>query len=435
MGSNLIDGKPILDNMDEALVVGAVSGLVGGGVGMAASRLANIASKLSLKLSKAVSYGGNIAGQIAGQIAGDLAIGQPITWQAIAMAAGTGAAAMGAHSVMRKSSKFRNFESKSFQAGQNARFALKNKVRNKVISSFTGKPHTTSIGSPDTNMPGVRTPATETSRSAGADTNQITADSSPRSLTQQGGDNSAFDTTAPMNTRELGAGTNQPTANSRSGDTAETPRSAGVTSDTAGSVKSPTAETSRGADTNTASSSKSDTNTPDVKQPNPGVKATDTNTNTSNQRSTHDDEPEIEPGVVAKQKTDDGHEIKVIKDGRVVRCSTCEEIRQKYSQVLEENPEFKQRLDKIEKIKDADTKAKKAQKLEKDLEIELKEPAKLLKEARSWEKVKKELRHNPKKMRQLIDFRKKEVGRIIEEVKKNRPELKDLEVKAFGSDN
>lgn len=45
---------------------------------------------------------------------------------------------------------------------------------------------------------------------------------------------------------------------------------------------------------------------------------------TSDQRSTHYDEPEIdpvnEPDVVAKEKTTDGHEIKVLKDGRVIRC-------------------------------------------------------------------------------------------------------------------
>jgi len=44
-------------------------------------------------------------------------------------------------------------------------------------------------------------------------------------------------------------------------------------------------------------------------------------TDTSNGRTSHADEPEVEPGVVAKEKAADGHDIKVLKDGRVVRCS------------------------------------------------------------------------------------------------------------------
>ncbi len=42
-------------------------------------------------------------------------------------------------------------------------------------------------------------------------------------------------------------------------------------------------------------------------------------------RSTHFDEPEIKnkPGVVAEQKASDGHEYKVLSDGRLVRCTSC----------------------------------------------------------------------------------------------------------------
>jgi hypothetical protein len=87
----------------------------------------------------------------------------------------------------------------------------------------------------------------------------------------------------------------------------------------------------------------------------------------SNERTHHKDQPEIEPGIVAKEKTADGHEIKVLKDGRVVKCSECGEIRQKYAEQLEQNPELKNRLDEIEKIPDAKEKAKQAQELEQEL--------------------------------------------------------------------
>ena len=86
-----------------------------------------------------------------------------------------------------------------------------------------------------------------------------------------------------------------------------------------------------------------------------------------NEITQHQDKPEIEPGVVAKEKTADGHEIKILKDGRIVKCSTCGEIRKQYKEQLDQNPELKKRLDEIEKIPDAKEKAKQAQELEQEL--------------------------------------------------------------------
>ncbi|MEH1954605.1 eCIS core domain-containing protein [Nostoc sp.] len=88
---------------------------------------------------------------------------------------------------------------------------------------------------------------------------------------------------------------------------------------------------------------------------------------TSGERSTHYDEPEIEPGVVAKEKTADGHEIKVLKDGRIFRCTTCAEIKVQYKDVLEQNPYLKQRLDKIDNIEKSVEQAKELKELEKEL--------------------------------------------------------------------
>ncbi|QSV66929.1 MAG: DUF4157 domain-containing protein [Aphanizomenon flos-aquae DEX188] len=86
-----------------------------------------------------------------------------------------------------------------------------------------------------------------------------------------------------------------------------------------------------------------------------------------NERTHHKDQPEIEPGIVAKEKTGDGHEIKVLKDGRIVKCSTCGEIQQKYEKQLKENPELQTRLNEIEKISNPEEKAKQAQKVEAEL--------------------------------------------------------------------
>ena len=86
-------------------------------------------------------------------------------------------------------------------------------------------------------------------------------------------------------------------------------------------------------------------------------------------RSHHRDQPEIEPGVVAKEKTVDGHQIKVLQDGRIVRCSKCSELREQFEEILEEYPELNKHLDEIEIITDPDLKARLAQELESKLNL------------------------------------------------------------------
>ena len=126
-------------------------------------------------------------------------------------------------------------------------------------------------------------------------------------------------------------------------------------------------------------------NTPNVKQPETEVKApatevkapetevkapTNNEPDTPNKRATHTDEPEVEPGIVAKEPTADGHEIKVLKDGRIVKCSECGEIRQKYAEQLKQNPELKNRLDEIENL-DLKEKARQAWEFEQNLRLQL----------------------------------------------------------------
>jgi hypothetical protein len=84
-------------------------------------------------------------------------------------------------------------------------------------------------------------------------------------------------------------------------------------------------------------------------------------------RTTHMDEPEIEPGIVAKASASDGHDIKIPKSGKIYKCSDCAEIRQRYADLLQQKPELKQRLDEIEAIKDPNEKADAAAKFEAEL--------------------------------------------------------------------
>jgi len=81
-------------------------------------------------------------------------------------------------------------------------------------------------------------------------------------------------------------------------------------------------------------------------------------------RATHQDAPEIEPGVVGKQTLPDGHEVKVLSDGRVVRCSDgCGELRLRYA----DDPDVLAQISRIEAIPDPKVKAKQAAELQRRL--------------------------------------------------------------------
>ncbi|BAY79285.1 AAA ATPase (plasmid) [Nostoc linckia NIES-25] len=123
-------------------------------------------------------------------------------------------------------------------------------------------------------------------------------------------------------------------------------------------------DSNQGVDTPTASRHNADMS--NVKQSDTEVKLPETNT--SHERSTHPNEPEIEPQVVAKQQTPDGHNIKVLKDGRIIRCSTCEQIGTKYKDLLDQKSNLKQRLEEIEKIPDPQQKNREAFELIQELD-------------------------------------------------------------------
>ncbi|MDH4275717.1 MAG: hypothetical protein OEW08_11805, partial [Gammaproteobacteria bacterium] len=85
-------------------------------------------------------------------------------------------------------------------------------------------------------------------------------------------------------------------------------------------------------------------------------------------RNPHGNHPEIEDGIVAKQPALAGeHQIKVLRDGRVVRCSNCGELRLQYKSEINANPKLKKRLDDIEALADPKLKAQRAAELELDL--------------------------------------------------------------------
>jgi len=76
---------------------------------------------------------------------------------------------------------------------------------------------------------------------------------------------------------------------------------------------------------------------------------------------------ESKKGVAAERRTADGHKIKVMEDGRVFICTTCEELRFKYKGEIEHNTEFKARLADADAAADPQAKADKMAALQKDL--------------------------------------------------------------------
>lgn len=85
-------------------------------------------------------------------------------------------------------------------------------------------------------------------------------------------------------------------------------------------------------------------------------------------KSSHEGHPIDSEGVVAKLKTDDGHEVKVLKDGSVAVCSECGTMRMKYADELGKNKKLKKKLDEIEAMPDPKAKSEAAAKLRKRLE-------------------------------------------------------------------
>lgn len=86
-------------------------------------------------------------------------------------------------------------------------------------------------------------------------------------------------------------------------------------------------------------------------------------------RQGHLGQPEVEPGVVAKQSTPDGHEVKVLKDGRIIACSAdCADIRVRYEEDLKASAELREKLNDIEAEADPTVKATRAAELRAQLE-------------------------------------------------------------------
>jgi Domain of unknown function (DUF4157) len=84
-------------------------------------------------------------------------------------------------------------------------------------------------------------------------------------------------------------------------------------------------------------------------------------------RATHQDHPEVEPGVVAKKLAGDGHELKILKDGRMVICTDCGELKIKYQEEIAGDANLQARVAQVEAIPDPAVKLTETEKLHAEL--------------------------------------------------------------------
>ncbi len=332
MGNNVIDGKNLMDGVGKAALVGAIGGALGGAGGVLGNALVK-GARLTQSLLK---VGIDMALDTAGNILGDLATGNPITLEGILTGAAMGLAMSVGMGQLSKIKSIEGIQGKSFQVGE----GVGGYAGGKIKSGFGGGMDVPTSGRPDVDLPNVKQPDVEVKAPETEVKPPKTEVKTPETEVK-----------AP-----------------------ETEVKAPETEVKAPETEVKTPETEVKAPETEVKAPETEVKTPEteVKAPETEVKAPETEVKASetdipNGRTTHPDEPEVEPGVVAKEQTPDGHEIKVLKDGRVVRCSECGEIRNKYADQLEQNPDFKQRLDEIEKIPDPQEKARQAQQLEQEL--------------------------------------------------------------------
>ena len=81
----------------------------------------------------------------------------------------------------------------------------------------------------------------------------------------------------------------------------------------------------------------------------------------SSKQKAHPDKPEVEDGIVARQKTVDGHEVKVTKDGDILKCTECKLID------APSNAKARKELEDVKAIADPGAKARRAAEIDAEV--------------------------------------------------------------------
>ncbi|MDY6785813.1 MAG: DUF4157 domain-containing protein, partial [Cyanobacteriota bacterium] len=155
MGSNLIDGKNLMEGVGKAALVGAIGGALGGAGGVLGNALGN-AGKLGAGMTQSVlKFGIDTAFDIAGGIFGDLSVGNPITLEGVLIGAGIGAAVSlsvtGLGNLGRFGRNVQGIQTNSYNKGTQFGDAVGTRF-GEAVGIPTGRP--TRVDVPPSTMPG-----------------------------------------------------------------------------------------------------------------------------------------------------------------------------------------------------------------------------------------------------------------------------------------
>ncbi len=321
MGSNLIDGEPVMQGVFKAAVVGAIGGALGGAGGALGQFLTKGLSGAVPALSR---FGVDMAFDIGGGVLGDLAVGNPITVEGIlmgaAMSGGISVSMGGLSSLKGTKLDIGGFATKS--TGIQTKFQMKGTAMGgsfgaKVKSKF--KAPEVPISTPK--VPKIETPpAHKTPKTEGDAVPKTPKEKAPK------GEVEAPKTKKPE--------TEPPKASKPE---ADAPKKG---------VREGPAKPNGEAPPTPAQKPKSK-----LKEPAPG-------------------KPEPVEGGVAKSKSETGHDLTVMPDGTIVRCSAfCTSLKNRYKVELDnpKNIKLKEQMAKIDAMPNGKAKAEAAAKIEAEL--------------------------------------------------------------------
>lgn len=337
VGNNIIDGKTWHEGVGHAMLEGAVTGAIGGAFGAAGG---GIAGKIFGEAAKGIGPAlGRFAIQQTLDFGGNIAVeyysskmnNQPFSWGNVAQAQAMGAA---------------------MHVGMNGLDALKNvkgfKTANKVMESSAkfgehvgGAVNSKFGGAPKVEVhPGTSKPAVEEPLNKGP--------SAPKEEPHAG--NKPVEENAPAA---------KPTEEPVAARPKEEPVSTAPKEEPHAPAKS----------VEEADPSSKPKEEPAAAKPNeePAPKSQDEpkKKTTEEKKASGLSQDEIDSGIAAKHPTEDGHNMKVTENGRIVKCSTCEMMDFHSNPYKEELSPTKQKelgkeWDAIQKETDPDIKAKKA---------------------------------------------------------------------------
>jgi hypothetical protein len=122
----------------------------------------------------------------------------------------------------------------------------------------------------------------------------------------------------------------------------------------------------------------------------------------------------LEEGVAAERTTADGHKIKVLEDGRIIICTTCEELRFKYGEEIKGSEDFQKKLADAEGTAEAQAKADKVEALQKELS-----------EARKQKMAGEDLATKLSKLEEVTKQAKEALGKLKETMGQNARTLQE----------